>query len=40
MPIEGNELASNIDFRIPHCANTIDQTIALIRENRTARLAA
>jgi uncharacterized protein (TIGR00730 family) len=36
---KGNELASKIDFAIPRCVNTIDETIALIRENRTAWLA-
>jgi hypothetical protein len=33
---KGNELASEIDFTIPHCVNTIDETVALIRENRAA----
>jgi len=37
---KGNELASEIDFAIPRCVNTIDETIALIRENRTAWLVA
>jgi hypothetical protein len=37
---EGSELASAVDFKIPHCVNTIDETLALIRENRTAWLAA
>ena len=37
---KGNELASEIDFTIPVCVNTIDETVALIRENRTAWLAA
>jgi uncharacterized protein (TIGR00730 family) len=36
----GNELASEIDFTIPHCVNTIDECVALIRENRAAWLAA
>jgi len=36
----GNELASEIDFTIPHCVSTIDECVALIRENRTAWLAA
>jgi uncharacterized protein (TIGR00730 family) len=36
---KGNELASEIDFTIPHCVNTIDECVALIRENRTAWLA-
>jgi uncharacterized protein (TIGR00730 family) len=37
---KGNELASEIDFTIPHCVNTIDECVALIRENRAAWLAA
>jgi uncharacterized protein (TIGR00730 family) len=37
---KGNELASDIDFSIPHCVNTIDECVALIRENRAAWLAA
>ena len=37
---KGNELASEIDFAIPHCVNTIDQCVALIRENRAAWLVA
>ncbi|HEY4272868.1 MAG TPA: hypothetical protein VGM65_12765 [Candidatus Udaeobacter sp.] len=37
---KGSELASEIDFTIPHCVNTIDETVALIRENRAAWLAA
>ncbi|HEX3601002.1 MAG TPA: LOG family protein [Lacipirellulaceae bacterium] len=37
---KGNELASEIDFTIPHCVNTIDETVALIRKNRAAWLAA
>jgi predicted Rossmann-fold nucleotide-binding protein len=40
MLINGNELASEVDFTIPHCVNTIEETIALIRENRVAWLAA
>jgi uncharacterized protein (TIGR00730 family) len=36
---KGNELASKIDFAIPRCVNTMDETTALIRENRTAWLA-
>jgi hypothetical protein len=36
---KGNELASEIDFKIPHCVNTMDECIALIRENRAAWLA-
>jgi len=37
---KGNELASDIDFSIPHCVNTIDECLVLIRENRAAWLAA
>ncbi|HEY2799206.1 MAG TPA: LOG family protein [Chthoniobacterales bacterium] len=37
---EGSELASDVDFRIPHCVNTTEETIAFIRENRVAWLAA
>ncbi len=37
---KGDELASEVDFAIPRCVNTIDETIALIRENRAAWLAA
>jgi uncharacterized protein (TIGR00730 family) len=40
MLIEGSELASDVDFTIPHCVNTIHETVALIRENRAAWLAA
>ena len=36
---KGNELASEIDFKIPHCVNTMNECIALIRENRDAWLA-
>jgi uncharacterized protein (TIGR00730 family) len=39
MLAEGNELASDVDFQIPVCVNTIEETIALIRENRGAWLA-
>jgi predicted Rossmann-fold nucleotide-binding protein len=35
---KGNELASEIDFKIPHCVNTMDECIAIIRENRDAWL--
>jgi uncharacterized protein (TIGR00730 family) len=35
-----NQLATEIDFTIPHCVNTIDECLALIRENRAAWLAA
>jgi hypothetical protein len=37
---KGKKLASEIDFTIPHCVNTIDETVAIIRENRAAWLAA
>jgi uncharacterized protein (TIGR00730 family) len=37
---EGSELASEVDFIIPHCVSTIEETVALIRENRAAWLAA
>jgi uncharacterized protein (TIGR00730 family) len=39
MLIKGNELASEIDLTIPHCVKTIEETIAVIRENRAAWLA-
>jgi uncharacterized protein (TIGR00730 family) len=39
MLAEGSELASDVDFQIPVCVNTIEETIALIRENRGAWLA-
>ena len=35
---KGNELASEIDFTIPHCVNTIEEAVAIIRENRAAWL--
>jgi hypothetical protein len=37
---KGNELAGEIDFKIPECVNTMDECIALIRANRDAWLAA
>jgi hypothetical protein len=37
---KGNELASEIDFTIPHCVNTMEECIALIRANRDAWLSA
>jgi hypothetical protein len=37
---EGSELASEVDFTIPYCVNTIEETVALIRANRDAWLAA
>ena len=36
----GNDLASQVDFSIAHCVNTIEECLALIGENRTAWLAA
>lgn len=35
---EGSELASEPDFEIPRCVDTIEQALAIIRENRTAWL--
>src|SRR6478672_5966321 len=35
-----NELASEIDFKIPHCVNTIEKAVEIIRENRADWLAA
>jgi uncharacterized protein (TIGR00730 family) len=37
---EGSELASEVDFTIPHCVNTIEETVALILESRAAWLKA
>ncbi|MGZ5552260.1 MAG: LOG family protein [Chthoniobacterales bacterium] len=37
---EGSELASEVDFTIPHCVTTIEETVGLIRDHRTAWLAA
>jgi hypothetical protein len=39
MLIEGSELASAVDFTIPQRVDTIEETVALIAENRTAWLA-
>jgi uncharacterized protein (TIGR00730 family) len=39
MLTEGSELASAVDFQIPVCVNTIEETLVVIRENRTAWLA-
>lgn len=36
---KGSELASDVDFTIPRCVNTIDETIELIRESRAEWLA-
>lgn len=35
----GTELASDVDFTIPHCVNTIEETVAMIRDSRAAWLA-
>jgi uncharacterized protein (TIGR00730 family) len=40
MLIEGSELASAVDFKIPHCVDTIEEAVALVRESRAAWLAA
>ena len=37
---EGHELASAVDFTIPHCVSTIEETVALIRSSRDAWLRA
>ena len=39
MLIEGSELASDVDFENSALPNTIEETVALIRENRAAWLA-
>jgi predicted Rossmann-fold nucleotide-binding protein len=39
MLLEGSELASEVDFSIPRCVNTIDEALAIIQENRAAWLA-
>ena len=36
---EGSELASPVDFTIPRCVKTIEETVALIRESRASWLA-
>ena len=36
---KGSELAEEVDFTIPHCVNSIDEAVTLIRENRAAWLA-
>src|SRR6478672_414070 len=35
-----SELAGELDFEIPHCVSTIEETVALIRKNRAEWLAA
>jgi hypothetical protein len=37
---EGHELANAVDFTIPHCVSSIDETVALIRSSREAWLRA
>src|SRR5262245_26272635 len=37
---EGSELASEVDFSIPLCVSTIEETVAFIRQNRDLWLAA
>jgi hypothetical protein len=37
---EAHELASAVDFTVPHCVNTIDEALALLRSNRDAWLRA
>ena len=36
----GSELASGVDFKIPDCVDTVEETVALIRDNRERWLAA
>ena len=36
MLIEGSELASDVDLKIPHCVDTIEEALAIIRENRAS----
>jgi hypothetical protein len=40
MLIEGSELASAEDFRIPRCVDTAEEALAIVSESRTAWLAA
>jgi len=40
MLIEGSELASADDFKVPRCVNTVEDALAIVRENRAAWLAA
>jgi uncharacterized protein (TIGR00730 family) len=39
MLVEGSELACEVDFSIPHCVNTTEEALAIVRENRGAWLA-
>lgn len=38
MLIEGSELASPEDFRIPHCVKTVEEALVIVRESRAAWL--
>lgn len=40
MLVKESELASDVDFAIPHCVNSIEEAVALVRESRTSWLAA
>ena len=40
MLIEGSELASAVDFEIPRCVNSVEEAIALVRDQRAAWLTA
>jgi hypothetical protein len=40
MLIGGSELAGEADLNIPSCVNTVEETVALVRENYGAWLAA
>jgi predicted Rossmann-fold nucleotide-binding protein len=40
MLVEGSELAGAADFSVPHCVNSIEEAIALLRETRVAWLSA
>ena len=40
MLVEGSELAGAADFSIPHCVDSIEEAIALLRETRAAWLSA
>jgi uncharacterized protein (TIGR00730 family) len=38
MLVEGSELASEVDFTIPHCVDSIEEALSIVRENRSAWL--
>jgi uncharacterized protein (TIGR00730 family) len=38
MLVEGSELASEVDFTIPHCVGSIEEALSIVRENRSAWL--